>query len=118
QVWTRRRGEADEPESGGVIAFGNCRVDLRSQKAVTHTGEEVQLTWREAEMMRLFAEHEGEVIPRSTFLEKVWDQPGTLETRTVDNFVLRLRKYFEPEPSEPRHILSVRGVGYRFVRQP
>ena len=70
----------------------------------------------EAMIMRLFSEQEGKVIPRSTFLEEVWGEPGTLETRTVDNFVLRLRKYFEPTPKQPQHILSVRGVGYRFVR--
>ncbi len=67
--------------------------------------------------MHLFAEREGQVISRATFLEKVWSEPGTLETRTVDNFILRLRKYFEPDPSHPRYILSVRGVGYRFVRE-
>ncbi len=122
QVWTRRQGgESGEREGAAdvpdVLVFGPCSVDFRSQKAIAHTGEEVQLTWKEAAMMRLFAEHEGEVIPRSTFLEEVWNQPGTLETRTVDNFVLRLRKYFEPKPKDPRHILSVRGVGYRFVRE-
>jgi len=117
QVWTRRGGAGGE-ERPEVLEFGGCRVDFNSQKASTHTGEEVQLTYKEVAMMRLFAEHEGDVIPRSTFLEEVWEQPGTLETRTVDNFVLRLRKYFEPEPKKPRHILSVRGVGYRFVREP
>ena len=67
-------------------------------------------------MMRLLAEHEGEVIPRAKFLEEVWGEPGTLETRTVDNFILRLRKHFEQDPRHPQHILGVRGVGYRFVR--
>ena len=50
------------------------------------------------------------------FLEKVWNEPPTLETRTVDNFIMRLRRLFEPDPKNPQHILSVRGVGYRFVR--
>lgn len=118
QVWTRRGGgSGGDAGRADVLEFGGCRVDFNSQKATAQGGDEVQLTYKEAAMMRLFAEHEGEVIPRSTFLEEVWEQPGTLETRTVDNFVLRLRKYFEPDPKKPQHILSVRGVGYRFVRE-
>ena len=50
------------------------------------------------------------------FLEKVWNEPSTMESRTVDNFVMRLRRIFEKDPKQPRHILSVRGVGYRFVK--
>jgi DNA-binding response OmpR family regulator len=125
QVWDRRRdtpptGEprAEPPgeEGGDVLVFGGCRVDFRTWKAISHTGEEVALSGKEVAMMRLFAEEEGQVIPRGRFLEKVWGEPGTLETRTVDNFILRLRKLFEPDPKNPRHILSVRGAGYRFVR--
>jgi DNA-binding response OmpR family regulator len=117
RVWHKKES-SDEPEATRALEFGECRVDFQTFKARTHDGKEVQLTWKEAMIMRLFAEQEGNVIPRSMFLEKVWNEPGTLETRTVDNFVLRLRKYFEPTPKEPQHILSVRGVGYRFVRGP
>jgi len=121
QVWTKRgepEGEekVDDQAPTEPLVFGECQVDFLRMKAITHTGEEVDLTWKEAEVMRLFAQHQGEVISRATFLEKVWGEPGTLETRTVDNFILRLRKHFEPNPKQPEHILSVRGVGYRFVR--
>ena len=119
QVWSRRgNGEGSESsEELRSVTFGDgCHIDFTTLKATTHSGEHVQLTWKEAMMMRLFAEEEGRVIPRSEFLERVWGEPGTLETRTVDNFVLRLRKHFEPDPKNPQHILSVRGVGYRFVR--
>lgn len=127
QVWDRRRGEAAEalPEradaehaaqSGDVLTFGPCRIDFHTWKAVAHDGEEVQLGGKEVAIMRLFAQEEGKVIPRGMFLEKVWNEPASLETRTVDNFIMRLRKLFEPDPKNPRHILSVRGVGYRFVR--
>ncbi len=130
QVWDRRRGapeplaeraEADAPASApgdavDVLAFGPCRVDFHTWKAVGHDGHEVQLGSKEVAIMRLFAQEEGKVIPRGMFLEKVWNEPATLETRTVDNFIMRLRRLFEPDPKNPRHILSVRGVGYRFAR--
>ena len=119
QVWHRRDGD-DESEaseaSATTLEFDGCRIDFRSLEAIDHRGEGFQLSWKEAMMMRLFLENEGEVIPRARFLEEVWGEPGTLETRTVDNFIMRLRRYFEPDPKKPRHILSVRGVGYRFVR--
>ncbi|MCO5167585.1 MAG: response regulator transcription factor [Planctomycetes bacterium] len=127
QVWDRRRGESpealpgpgeqpgDAPEGDG-LTFGQNRVDFHTWKATTHTGQVVQLSGKEVAIMRLFAQEEGKVIPRGMFLEKVWNEPATLETRTVDNFIMRLRKLFEPDPKNPRHILSVRGVGYRFVR--
>jgi DNA-binding response OmpR family regulator len=66
-------------------------------------------------MLRLFARHPGEVVSRETFLEEVWGCPGTLETRTIDNFVRKLRHALEDDPRKPRHILAVRGAGYRFV---
>lgn len=122
QVWHRREQPDDEGEPSlepplEPLTFGRrCRVDFRTYRAIDHSGQEVQLTWREAEIMRLFEQNEGEVIPRARFLEEVWGEPGTLETRTVDNFIMRLRRYFEPTPKKPKHILSVRGVGYRFVR--
>jgi two-component system, OmpR family, alkaline phosphatase synthesis response regulator PhoP len=126
QVWDRRRETAigattpspDAPDAsaGDALSFGRCKVDFHTWKATTHDGQEVQLSSKEAAVMRLFAEQEGKVIPRGMFLEKVWNEPGSLETRTVDNFILRLRKLFEPDPKHPKHIQSVRGVGYRFVR--
>jgi two-component system alkaline phosphatase synthesis response regulator PhoP len=125
QVWARRGGAAAEgtapgaaagAEADGVLRFGPCSVDFATYRAITHDGREVQLSPREAQVMRFFAEHEGEVVTRAMFLEKVWGDPATLETRTIDNFILRLRKLFEKRPRHPVHILSVRGVGYRFVR--
>lgn len=116
QVWHKRDEDPSEDTSAVTMEFGPCRIDFRSLEAVDHRGEDIQLSWKEAMMMRLFLENEGEVIPRARFLEEVWNEPGTLETRTVDNFIMRLRRYFEPDPKKPKHILSVRGVGYRFVR--
>jgi len=68
-------------------------------------------------VLALFFQREGQVIPRGELLESVWGYSSDTETRTLDNFVVRLRKYFERDPSRPAHFLTVRGVGYRFYRQ-
>jgi len=78
-------------------------------------GEALQLTALEMRLLRYFVENEGRVVSREELLEKVWGYAGAPSTRTVDNFVSRLRKYFERDPATPRHFLSVRGAGYRFV---
>jgi two-component system alkaline phosphatase synthesis response regulator PhoP len=77
---------------------------------------ERDLTETEAAILRLLVEHEGEVVRRAEMLAKIWGYSEEVETRTVDNFIRRLRTYFEADPSRPRHIVSVRGVGYKFVR--
>ncbi len=117
RAWTANGGGAAAAGAGGhVLEFGEgCRVDFQSFKARNCDGREIELSQKEAAIMRLFAERPGEVVTRATLLEQVWGEPKTLETRTMDNFILRLRKYFEREPSNPRHILSVRGAGYRFA---
>ena len=67
-------------------------------------------------LLRALVDREGEAVTRGELLEEVWGAPGDLTTRTVDNFILRLRRIFEEDPKQPRHILTVRGTGYRFVR--
>ena len=97
------------------LAFGNVEVDFRKHSA-TVSGEPVKLTHREMALLRLFVEREGEALAREEIVCRVWgyDYEGT--DRTLDNFVLRLRQKFEPDSSRPRHFLTVRGVGYRFLR--
>lgn len=98
-------------------AFSRFTLDLKRYEL--KVGEEVStLTPRELELMRYFIEHEGQVLSRAEIMENVWDEPSDITTRTIDNFVLRLRKYIEPDPQNPQHILSVRGAGYRFVGEP
>ena len=119
QVWVRAADadpEGSEPADGRpTLQFGHWTVDFASFVARHEDGEEQELSAKEVGMLRLFAAHKGEVISRDRFLEEVWGLPGSLETRTVDNFVRRLRQALEDTPSNPRHILSVRGAGYRFV---
>ncbi|HJV35552.1 response regulator transcription factor [Geomonas sp.] len=96
--------------------FGDNEVYLLSYRAKTRQGE-IDLTDLEVRMLSLFFQREGEAIPRATILETVWGYATDAETRTLDNFIVRLRKYFEPEPSRPMFFQTVRGVGYRFSRK-
>jgi two-component system, OmpR family, alkaline phosphatase synthesis response regulator PhoP len=96
--------------------FGDNEVFLLSYRARTRQGE-IDLTDLEVRMLSLFFHREGEALPRSEILENVWGYSSDAETRTLDNFIVRLRKYFEPEPSRPRFFQTVRGVGYRFTRK-
>lgn len=78
--------------------------------------EKHQLTTMEIQLLRYFIENEGDVLSRTKILRDVWEQGAEVTSRTIDNFVMRLRKYIEEDPSNPRHLLSVRGTGYRFVK--
>jgi len=96
-----------------VYNFG--RNEIHFDTMACHVGKKtIQLTYYEAMVMKYFVEHEGKIVSRKDLLENVWNIKGDIETRTVDNFILRLRKYFEPNPSKPRYIRSVRSVGYIF----
>jgi len=102
------RGEGD------IYRFGQAEVNFDTHQ-VTVAGKNVRLTTLELKLLRYFIEHEGSVVTRGELLEQVWGLPHTITTRTVDNFIVNLRKYFEVDPARPRHFLSVRGAGYRFV---
>jgi two-component system, OmpR family, alkaline phosphatase synthesis response regulator PhoP len=78
----------------------------------------LQLTLMEANLLRFLIEHEGKAISRKTMLERVWGLREDTDTRAIDNFIVRLRRYIEKEPATPKHLLTVRGVGYRFVAEP
>ena len=73
------------------------------------------LTTLEMQLLKYFLDHAGKVLARHEILENVWDPAAEVTTRTIDNFVSRLRKILEPDPARPKYILSVRGTGYRFV---
>lgn len=103
-----------EPVEEGY-SFGLNEVFLLSYRARTAQGE-IDLTEMEVRVLSLFFQREGEVIPRGELLESVWGYSSDTETRTLDNFLVRLRKYFEKDPSRPLHFQTVRGVGYRFYR--
>ncbi|HUZ17417.1 MAG TPA: response regulator transcription factor [Spirochaetia bacterium] len=98
----------------GTLEFGDNSVDFATLTA--QSGEQrFTLTPREAGLLKYLWQQKGRIVPRSELLRSVWDEERTTDTRTVDNFVMRLRKYFEPDPSRPCYFLSVRGAGYRFL---
>lgn len=116
QVWGRTyASEDEEDEAAGEVSYGEWTIDLPRFRATHPEKDEVELSAKEVGMLRLFSRRPGEVISRDTFLEEVWEMPGSLETRTVDNFIHKLRQTFEDDPKKPEHIVSVRGAGYRFV---
>ncbi|PLX78470.1 MAG: DNA-binding response regulator [Desulfuromonas sp.] len=105
------------PDLGPEITFGGNLVNLGNGKAKSIHGD-LDLTEQELKLFQVFVEHHDEVIERGPLLQRAWGvDPGT-ETRTLDNFVARLRKYFEPNPSEPRHFQTIRGKGYCFRLNP
>jgi two-component system alkaline phosphatase synthesis response regulator PhoP len=99
---------------GPVYRFGRAVVNFDTYQ-VTVADEPRRLTALEIKLFRYFVEHEGSVVTRSELLEHVWGLSHDTTTRTVDNFIVNLRKYFELDPAAPKHFLSVRGAGYRFV---
>ena len=97
-----------------IYEFGNVRVEFNAFEVYV-ADKKYSLTTLEMQLLKYFIEHEGEVLSRNKILTEVWDQSADVTTRTIDNFVLRLRKILEPDPSRPKFILSVRGTGYRFL---
>jgi two-component system, OmpR family, alkaline phosphatase synthesis response regulator PhoP len=97
--------------------FGKASIDFQTYEA-TCDGSPIRMTPLEMKLLQYFIEHEGRVIPRQELLENVWGLHGQVQTRAPDQFIRRLRKAFEPDPANPRHFLTIRDAGYRFVAEP
>ncbi len=97
-----------------IYSFGDITLDFKKYVAKI-IDKEINLSSKEFAIMKYFIEHEHEVVHRHDLLEKVWGFDITPTTRTVDNYILELRKKIEEDPSKPRHILTIRGAGYKFV---
>lgn len=106
-------------ETDGVtkVRFGDVEVDFEAYSLV-HAGTRHGLSRREMDLLRYFLRHEGETLERIRIVDEVWGPDEQPTTRTVDNHVLRLRKKIEAQPDEPRHLVTVHRVGYRFIRRP
>jgi two-component system alkaline phosphatase synthesis response regulator PhoP len=97
-----------------VVRFGGNEFDFRNFRGRSFDGRDQLLTQKEAMILKELVQRRGAVIWRDELLEKVWGDDVLPSTRTIDNFVMRLRKRFEPDPEKPRHFHTVRGIGYRF----
>ncbi len=98
------------------LRFGKAYVNFATYE-VRINDEPIKLTHKELQLLRYFAEHEGRVISRQELLTEVWEMVGDMQTRSVDQFMLRLRKAFEEDPGNPKHFITVRDAGYRFVSE-
>jgi len=105
-----------EPESD-VYSFAGRTIDFNKLE-LRFKRNVIQLTLMEAELFRHLIRNSGRTVSRKSILEDVWGLREDTDTRAIDNFIVRLRRYIEDEPSKPRHLLTVRGVGYRFVPEP
>ncbi|MDH3283851.1 MAG: response regulator transcription factor [Acidobacteriota bacterium] len=111
RVWYRKM-----PRAGAVLRFGGNEVDFRAMRAKSADGRSHELTQKETMILKALVEREGEVVSRDDILDIVWGYDAYPSSRTIDNFIVRLRRRFEPEPERPRFIHTARGVGYRFTR--
>ena len=111
------RGTATARPAGDVYEFNGAVVNFTTHE-VQVRGAPQSLTPLEIKLVKYFADNDGVVLTRNQILDSVWGTDSSPTTRTVDNFIARLRQHFEADPANPRHFLSVRGVGYRFVAQP
>jgi two-component system, OmpR family, alkaline phosphatase synthesis response regulator PhoP len=112
--WDWYRASA-RTQGSDVLRFAGNEVDFRAFRGRSWNGEVQELTEKEAMILKVLAEKPGEIVSREDLLEKVWGYDVFPSTRTVDNFILRLRKRFERDPATPVHFLTVWGVGYRFM---
>jgi two-component system alkaline phosphatase synthesis response regulator PhoP len=110
-----RRSQRKENESPNKCVINNRNVDFVSHEVIKPEGEKIMLTKKEALLLKLLVERKNEVVSREHILETVWGYDIYPSTRTIDNFIVTFRKYFETDPSNPRLFLSVRGVGYKFT---
>jgi DNA-binding response OmpR family regulator len=111
-AWMREERRAED-----TVRVGDRTVDFATLE-IRGGPETIHLTAMEADLLRYLVRHDGRVVARKTLLQELWQLREDTDTRAIDNFVVRLRKYLEREPSKPRHLLTVRGVGYRFVAEP
>ncbi len=112
---------APTPGTGITLAGHIINLDtleIRPLHPQSPAAKTIHLTLMEAELLRYLLDHPGKVISRSELLENVWHVREDTDTRAIDNFIVRLRRYLEPNPAKPIHLLTIRAVGYRFLPEP
>lgn len=116
RIHARLRGAAPARGEPELARVGMCLADFRRQR-LTRDGVELKTSAKELELLRYLVRHRGEVVSRETLLTEVWGHRREVETRTVDNFIVRLRRKIEADPAQPRALVTVHGSGYRLVEQ-
>jgi DNA-binding response OmpR family regulator len=109
-----KQNDAPLEAARGKLRFGSAEINFDTHEA-TAFGKPVRLTQLELDLVHYFSQHPGRVLSREELLERVWKLRNAPTTRSVDNFIVRLRRYFEPKPDQPVYFLAHRGAGYRFV---
>lgn len=104
----------DKSTVGDHYTFGTNTIDFKAQEATAENGEKIQLSKKETMLLKLLIENKNEVVPREKILQSVWGYNVYPTTRTIDNFILNFRKYFEADSRNPKYFHSVRGVGYKY----
>jgi two-component system, OmpR family, alkaline phosphatase synthesis response regulator PhoP len=107
----------DKESLGETFSFGKNSIDFKAQIAVNYKGDKIELSKKESMLLQLLIENKNEVVPREKILQVVWGYNVYPTTRTIDNFILNFRKYFEEDSRNPTYFQSARGVGYRFDMQ-
>ena len=106
-----------EPTPVDTYFFNNRTIDFAALELIA-PNRITQLTVMEADLLRFFTEREGQIVSRTDILEQVWHVHADTDTRAIDNFIVRLRRYIEDDPANPQHLTTVRGIGYRFLANP
>jgi len=114
--WFRQTADTERPRET-LYVCGNRTIDF-AQMEVRIGEKHIPLTLLEAELLRYLVQHEGTPVTRESILEEVWGLRDDTDTRAIDNFIVRLRRHIEDDTTRPRHLQTVRGVGYRFVANP
>jgi two-component system alkaline phosphatase synthesis response regulator PhoP len=105
----------DRSTLGDQYQFGSNKIDFKAQEAIGYDGTVIRLSKKETMLLKLLIENKNEVVPREKILQSVWGYQVYPTTRTIDNFILNFRKYFEADSRNPRYFYSVRGVGYKYT---
>jgi DNA-binding response OmpR family regulator len=112
--WLREPGPESPQTSADIFSFGSKVFDFQNLQLKVGS-KTLQLTLMEAQLLRYLIQNAGHPVSRKAILENVWDLHEETDTRAIDNFIVRLRRYIEKDPTEPRHLMTVRGLGYKFV---
>lgn len=116
-AWSRVAEAPARRKAANVLAFGGNTLDLDSLELRVGTMP-YHLTAMEADLLQYLLKNAGKVVSRKAILEDVWNVHEDTDTRAIDNFIVRLRRFLNENPARPRHVLTVRGIGYKFIAEP